>query len=186
MGCSEAEAGNELALGQAGKKVVLLLGRAVAHQQLAGAEGVGHGDCACGRVAARRNLLHHLAVAVSAEALAPVLLGDDHAEKALLLAPVPKLFGEVSVLCDLVVVQQLAKLLHLLVQKRLLFGRGLDTVLLQVCEFGVALEDVAVKPNRACIQRRTLRLANLGHHRLGDLIPISPNSARPLRAECHF
>jgi hypothetical protein len=182
VGRSEAKAGNELALGKAGEEVVLLLGGAVAHQQFAGAEGVGHGDGARGRVTAGRNLLHHLAVTVSTEALAPVLLRDDHAEKALLLAVVPKLLGKVAVLRNLVIVQQLTQLLYLLVQKRLLLGRGLDTVLLQVGELGVALEDVSVKTNRPRIQRRTLRLTYLGHHRLGDLVAVAPYSAAsPLR-----
>jgi hypothetical protein len=84
---------------------------------LARAQRVGHRDCACSRAAARGDLLHHLGVAVCGEALAPVLLGYDHAEEALLLAAVPELLRHVSVLSDLVVVQQLAQLVHLLVEE---------------------------------------------------------------------
>lgn len=127
---SETEAGDELARGEERKEVVLLLLGAIAHEQLARTKRVRNysisillfksiqyciynkklvytGDGARGRAGSRGDLLDDHGVAVGGETLASELLGDDHAEEALLLAPAPELLREVSVLSDGIVVHDL-------------------------------------------------------------------------------
>eukprot|EP00968_Pinguiococcus_pyrenoidosus_P008266 scaffold578_cov243-Pinguiococcus_pyrenoidosus.AAC.9 len=161
----EAEAGDDFSARELGQEVVLLLLRAVAHEQLARAQRVGHHDGDRGGARAGADLLHHLRVAVSGEAEAAVLLGNDHAEELLLANELPHVRRQVSRPRDLIVVHHRAQLLHLVVHERLLLRAQRHLVLLLQGRQGrLAAEDVSVEANGAGVQRRLLRGADLGHH----------------------
>ena len=142
----EAEAGDESAVGQAGEEVLLLLLRAVPGEELAGSQTVGHGDGGVGVEALGGQLLQDGGDGVGGEAEAAPLLGDLHPEELLGAHVVPCVLGEVAVDGHVVVVEEGAEGLDLVVHVGLLLGRQLGLVRVdQLLQRRRPGEDVLVK-----------------------------------------
>ena len=104
IGTGQGKAGNVGTIGQARQVMIALFIRAVMHQQLSRAEGVGHHD---GRrkVATAGGQFHHdLRVGVGREALATVFLGDDQGEESFGLDVIPRFLWKVHALANFPVV----------------------------------------------------------------------------------
>ena len=159
-----------LAGGQARQVVLLLLGRAVVQQQLGRAERVGHHHGDRGGGGARRQLGDHLGVRIGREALAAVLLGNDHAEETLGLDVLPDLGGHVAVLGAFPVAREAAELVGLVVEEGLLLGGELGPrVGLQLFPVGIAGEELAFPPNGAGLERVLFGLRHRGQRRAEGL-----------------
>ena len=113
----------------------------------------------------------HLGVAVGRETEAAVRLGDNHAEELLLLQKLPHGLGHITVADDLVVVEHVAQLLHLVVHVSLLVRRQLDVVLgHQVLQRRRAFENITVEAHRTRLQGGVLRVGDLWHDLLRQVI----------------
>ena len=146
MGARKAKARDERAVGEAGEEVAALLVGAVADEELARAERVGHGDRRVRVEAVRAELGEDRGDGHRREAEAAPLLRDLHREEALVAHVVPRLARHVLVGRDRVVVEQRAQLLDLVVEEGLLLGRELRRVRVeQVLQRRAAAEDVAVE-----------------------------------------
>lgn len=128
MRTGEAEAGDESAIGQAGEEVFLLLLRTVSDEQLARSQTVGHGDGGVGIEALGGQLLQDGRDGVSGEAEAAPFLGDLHSKELLGTHVIPCLLGEVAVDGYVVIVEEGAESLDLVVHEGLLFGGQLGLV----------------------------------------------------------
>ena len=123
MRTSEAEAGDESAIGQAGEEVFLLLLRAVSDEQLARSQTVGHGDGCVGIEALSGKLLQDGGYGVGGEAEATPFLGNLHSKEFLGTHVIPSILGKVAVDGHIVVIEEGAEGLDLVVHEGLLFGR---------------------------------------------------------------
>ena len=150
----EGETGNLVAAGQSGKIMLFLLIRAVVHQQLARAEGVGHHHGNGSRYAPGGNLHHDFRVGGVGEPQAAVFFGNHQAEKAVLTDELPDLVRQVVLLVgDFPVVEHGAQLFHRAVQEGLfLAGEVRRLGVQQLVPFGLAGEKFAVPVHRAGFQ----------------------------------
>ena len=123
MGTSKTEAWDESAIGQTGEEVLLLLLRAVSDEQLARSQTVGHGDGGVGIEALSGKLLQDRGYGVGGEAEATPFLGNLHSEELLGTHVIPCLLGKVAVDGHVVVIEEGAEGLDLVVHEGLLFGR---------------------------------------------------------------
>src|SRR3546814_1615164 len=140
--------------------MVLLLLRAVVHQQFARAERVGPGDLGADHAAYRGDLLDHLVVRQRGEAQAAVLLRDDHAEELVLLDEVPQRRRQVGVdVGDLPGVDLPAQILGRAVEEGLLLvGELRRRLRQQLVPVRVAREQLALEAHRTRLQRDALGL----------------------------
>ncbi len=173
----QAEARHFAAIGQARQVVILLLFRAVVHQQFARAQRVGHADGGTDHAGDRCQLLDHLVVRQCREAQAAIGFGNDHAEELVLLDEVPHFRRQVRVdMGDFPVIGHPAQVFHRAVQERLLFGCQFGSGLRQqLVPVRVAGEQFAFETDRAGFQRDALGLrqrrqdlAVEGQQRRGD------------------
>ena len=78
---------------------------------------------------------------------------------------------KILVLINLIVVKHLAENFGLILEERLLFGIKRDFVLLHnILQGGIASEQIAVKGNSAGVQSGALRLRDLRHHTLCEIV----------------
>ena len=126
-GTGERKAGDLLAAGEPGQVVRLLRVGAVFLDQLARTERVRHHDDGDAVGAARGDLAEDERLRLGREAQAPMLLGDEHAEKALLADEAPDVVGDVvQLVADAPVVEPAAELLGGPVEKGALLRCKLD------------------------------------------------------------
>ena len=154
----EREAGHLQPLGEARQVVVLLLGRAVFLDQLARAQRVRHHDDGDSVGRARGDLAQHQRLRLRREAQAAVLLGDEHAEEAVLLDEVPDLLGDLLVLmADHPVVDHPAQLVGRPVEEGLLLlGQRDRRDGAQLLPVGLAGEQLGIEADGARVQRLLL------------------------------
>ena len=166
-------------LGEARQVVVLLLGRAVLLDQLAWAQRVRHHDDGAHVGRARGDLAQHQRLRLRREAQAAVLLGDEHAEEAVLLDEGPDLLGDLLVLmADPPVVDHPAQLVGRAVEERLLLLRQGDRRDgAQLLPVGLAGEQLGIEADGAGVQRLLLGGRDPGQDAL-DLVEERRDQSR--------
>ena len=168
IGTGQREARDLAAIGKARQVVVLLLLRAVMHQQLARPEGVGHRDGGHQRRRHAGDLLQHRRMGQRGKPEPAVFLRDDQAEELLLLEELPHLRRQVrQFVGDLPVVDHGAELLDRPIQIGLLLHRQARYRLRQQRRpVRLAAEELALEADRAGVERHLLGFRQRGHHLL--------------------
>ena len=171
----QREAGDIEALGEAREVVLLLLGRAVLLDQLARPQRVRHHDDDAGVRRARADASQHQRLRLRREAEAAVLLGDEHAEEAVLLDETPDLGRDLAVVvADLPVVEHPAELVAGPVEERLLLlGQRDGRNGAQLLPVGRAGEQLGIEADGAGVERLLLGRGDLGQDAL-DLVEDRP------------
>ena len=151
----EREARHLQPLGEARQVVVLLLGRAVLLDQLAWPQRVRHHDDGDGVGRARGDLAQHQRLRLRGKAQAAVLLGDEHAEEAVLLDEGPDFLGDLLVLmADHPVVDHPAQLGGRAVEECFfLLGQRDRRDGAQLLPVGLAGEQLRIETDGARVQR---------------------------------
>ena len=166
----QSESGNLAAVGQTRQVMVLLFVGAEQHQELAGAERVGHDDRDRGRRAAGREPHDDLRIGRRREALAAIFLGNDQAEEAVLLHEGPDVLGNVALFeGDVPVVEHGAQLVGRPVDEGLFLRRQrLGTHVQELVPVGIAAQKVGFPPDGAGLERLALGVRhggqNSSHH----------------------
>ena len=115
-GAGQCKCGNLQALGQSRQVMVLLGLGAIVHEQLCRTQRVGHHHRHRQRGRPGREFRDHFRMAIGRKAQPTVLLGNDHAQKALVFNKLPGLRRHVvGLVNDLPVVHHTAGLFHLVV-----------------------------------------------------------------------
>ena len=97
-----------------------------------------------------------------------MLLGDEHAEEALLAHEIPDVLGDVVLIVpDFPVVEHLAKLFGLVIEEALFFfGERHGRHGAQLLPIGAAGEQLGVEAERACVDGLLLGLGDRRQHAL--------------------
>ncbi len=173
----QAKAGDFGPVGQPGEPALFLFVGAVFHQQLTGAQRVGHHGGHGGGAGAAGDLAHDPALGVGPKVSTTKLLGDDQAQEALVFQELPGLFGQIlPMMVDVELIEHGAELFHFIIEEALLFlGQLGQTDLREFVPVGPAAEQVFFPPGGARLQRFTLGGAHARHgfaqhleHRLGQ------------------
>ncbi|CFU09251.1 Uncharacterised protein [Bordetella pertussis] len=165
LGAGQAEARHLGAVGQARQPEFALLGRAELQQQLARSERIRHHHGHPRRDRISRNAPHHLRMRIRRKAQAAVLLGNDHAEKALRFHELPDRLGQIAARPgDVPFVQHGAQLRHRAIDEALLGGRQLGRRhIQQLAPIGIAGEQVGVPPDIAGLDGLAFGVRHAGH-----------------------
>ena len=159
----KGEAGDFLPFRQTREIVIFLLFRAVMQQQLRRSQRIRHHHRYRRCAAARADLHHHLGMRQRRKAMAPILPGDNHTEKAVVLDELPDMGRQIVQLTrNVPFVQHCAQLFHRAGEKgfffRAQFRLGVGQQLVPV---RLAAEQVSVPPYGPRVQRLLFGLRNL-------------------------
>ena len=149
-----------------GRKCCLLRVGAVFLDQLAGAERVRHHDDGDAVGAARGDLAEDQRLRLGGEAEAAMLLGDEHAEEAVVADELPDVVGHVvQLVADAPIVEPLAELVGRPVEKGALLGGERDRRdAAELRPVGLAGEQLGVPADGAGLERLALGVGD-GRHR---------------------
>mmetsp|Transcript_11860 Transcript_11860/g.25055 ORF Transcript_11860/g.25055 Transcript_11860/m.25055 type:complete len:216 (+) Transcript_11860:1635-2282(+) len=128
MGSGEAKAGDKRTIGKTGEKVLLLLLGTVSNQELPGSQTVGDGNGGVGIEALGGKLLQHRGNGVGGKPQPAPFLGNLHSKELLGAHVIPCILGEIAVDGHVVIVEERAQGLDLVVHVGLLFGSQLGLV----------------------------------------------------------
>ena len=184
-GPGEGEAGDLDALRQARQVVLLLLGRAVFLDELAGAQRVRDHDDGAHVGRARGDAPQDERLRLGREAQAPVLLGNEHAEESVLLDEIPDLRGDLLlVVPDGPVLDHAAQLVGRPIQEGLLLlGKCNGRDRAQLLPVRLAGEQLGVEADGAGVQGLLLRCRDPGQNAL-DLAVEGPDQHRAPERRC--
>mmetsp|Transcript_17058 Transcript_17058/g.39436 ORF Transcript_17058/g.39436 Transcript_17058/m.39436 type:complete len:205 (-) Transcript_17058:368-982(-) len=123
MRCGESKAGNQGAISQTWQKVLLLRRGAVTSEQLSRTQRIGNGHGRIGIKAMRRELGEDTGHGLRREAQSTPFLGNLHPKETFVAHVIPGLLGKVLLEGNLVIIQETAQVVDLIVQECLFFFR---------------------------------------------------------------
>ncbi len=161
-GFGEAEARNEITLGQLGQIVVLLLIGAVVTEQLCGAQGIGNHHHGAEQAGVGADLGHDAGFRLGGHGHAAVFLGDLHGKEAIVGHELEDIVRQLAGTGQLIAVGHLQQLFHRAVQERLFVGGELVIVFGEdFFKVHLAAEELTINPYIAGFQGLAFGVGNL-------------------------